>query len=231
LGILQPSAPPSRGNDILSELLPEFIDITNKLETRGITGRGRTQAKEVVESFMPLMRKVMQNQAQLEGRSLTTQEVDAINFAEKTVGPFVTFGYDVSDNGLGFNNPTLPKNDVPNDFFAQMMVDLLPDLTRIVKQIKQQYGGWPGTGSAVEVMNLFIPFARRVVESQARIEGRFITREEQDYLRFGEDTVPLLMKYAQESFVTGKSLEVAEKYNIVNVVQQAWEKLNKEPHF
>merc|ERR1719315_762222 len=165
LGILAPQPPPSRSNDILSELMPEFIEITNKLESRGITGKGRTQAKEVVESFMPLMRKVMTNQAELEGRTLTQQEIDAINFAEKTVGPFVTFGYDVSEKGLGFNNPTLPKSDVPNDFFAQMMIDLLPDLTRIVKQVKQQYNGWPGTGSAVEVMNLFMPFARRVVES------------------------------------------------------------------
>jgi len=231
LGILQPQPPPSRSNDILSELMPEFIEITNKLESRGITGKGRTQAKEVVESFMPLMRKVMTNQAELEGRTLTQQEIDAINFAEKTVGPFVTFGYDVSEKGLGFNNPTLPKSDVPNDFFAQMMIDLLPDLTRIVKQVKREYGGWPGTGSAVEVMNIFMPFARRVVESQARIEGRFITREEQDYLRFGEDTVPILMKYAQDSFITGKSLEAAEKYNIVEVIQQAWEKLNKDPKF
>ena len=63
-------------------------------------------------------------------------------------------------------------------------------------------------------MNIFIPFARRVVESQARIEGRFITREEHDYLRFGEDIVPILMKYAQEAFITGKSLEAAKKYNI-----------------
>jgi len=230
LGILQPQPLP-HSNDILSELMPEFIEITNKLESRGITGRGRTQSKEVVESFMPLMRKIMTNQAELEGRTLTQQEVNAINFAEKTVGPFVTFGYDVSDDGLGFNNPTLPKGDVPNDFFAQMMVDLLPDLTRIVKQVKQQYNGWPGTGSAVEVMNLFMPFARRVVESQARIEGRFITREEQDYLRFGEDTVPILMKYAQEAFITGKSLEAAEKYNIVELTQTAWNKLNKEPKF
>jgi len=231
LGILQPAVQSSQSTDILSNLLPEFIEITNKLEARGITGKGRDQAKDAVEAFMPLMRKMMQSQATLEGRSLTQQEVDAINFAEKTVGPFVTFGYDVSDNGLGFNNPTLPKSDVPNDFFAQMMVDLLPDLTRIVNQVKLRYNGWPGTGSAVEVMNLFVPFARRVVESQARIEGRFITREEQDYLRFGEDTVPILMKYAQEAFLTGKSLETAEKYKITDVVQQAWAQLNKEPRF
>jgi len=231
LGILQPLPVASRGNDILSELLPEFIEISNKLEKsdllRSESSRdGRAEAAEIVQSFMPIMRKLMSKNADEEGRSLTPQELDAIAFAEKSVGPFVKFAYDVSNYGKGFTHPGLSKTDLPTDLSAEMMVDLLPELTRFVLQIKNRYGGWPGADSAVEVMNLFLPFARRVVESRAKLEGRFVTKKEQAHLRFNEETMPILLKYSEEAFKSGRSLEAAEKYNIIDVVQKAWEKLN-----
>merc|ERR1719187_2412940 len=167
------------------------------------------------------MRKMMIKNAEAEGRSLTTQEVDAFDFIGKTLGPFVTFGYDISNHGQGFINSGLPKNNLPNALSAEMMVDLIPELTRYILQIKNQYGGWPGADRAIEVMSLFLPFAGRVVESQAKIEGRYVTEEEQAHLRFSQEVVPYLLKYAEEAFKTRKSSEAAEKYNIVDVVQNA----------
>jgi len=246
LGVLQPSLSFNRGNDILAELLPEFIAVAeqlgNKLEEGDLTRseltqpeNGRTQAEAIVKSFIPLMRKVMAKNAEAEGRSLAPQDISVLNFAEKVVGPFVNFGYDISNYGRGFTdplaNPGLLKNNLFTDLSAEMMVDLIPELTRFVLQIKNRFGGWPGADRAVEVMNLFLPFGRRVVESQAKLEGRYVTEEEQAHLRFNEEVMPTLLKYAEEAFKTGKGFETAEKYNIAEVVENALAKLNVDSSF
>jgi len=214
LGILKQNDLGSAGSfpPYIQDLLPELISASAQIKS--------TDVVDTVVAYMPFARKIMA--AQSPNGQLTAEQERQISFTEKVVPPMMRFVEGISG---GSSLSQFPLNATPDDDFTDVMIKMLPDISDIINQLKAKYGGWPGTDKSVEIMNAFMPLARKATLYQAQLKGRQVTEEEEAYLKFTEKVVPSIMNYSQDLY--NKNVQPGQEYNIEQLVKSAVEDLHK----
>lgn len=132
------------------------------------------------------------------------------------------FVRELNGNNPYFNN--LPLNEAPDEDFTTLLLETLPEVQTTIQKLKHQYGGWPGLDKGLEILNAFMPMARTIVSTRARIAGRTVSEDENLYLNFAEQVVPPIMAYAQNLF-EGKTI-THQQANVLQLIAGANRELN-----
>jgi len=219
LGVLKPAHYDSAGlsgqfPSYIADLIPEMITASAHIRGYGVI--------DTLMAYMPFVRKIMA--AQSHGK-LTAEQEKLITFTEKVVPPMMKF---VEGIYGGKSLTDMPLNEVPDYSFTDVMIKLLPDIQAIINELKHKYGGWPGTTKSIEIVNAFMPLARKATQIQAEQEGRYITEEEEKFLTFAEKVVPAALGYSQALFY--KNVDSRQEYQITQLIKSAVEDLHKAGH-
>ncbi|CAL4134424.1 unnamed protein product, partial [Meganyctiphanes norvegica] len=140
------------------DLLPELIAASTQIKSKDVV--------DTLMAYMPFARKIMA--AQSPDRKLTVEQEKLMHFTEKVVPPMMKFVQGIyGGNGL----QDLPLNAIPDDYTTDVYIKMLPDISEIINGLKKKYGGWPGTDKALEIMNSFMPLARKAAYYHAELKG------------------------------------------------------------
>jgi len=214
LGILKPSDVTNTGTfpSYILDLLPELMAASQRIKT--------TNVVDTLMAYMPFARKVMA--AQSPNGQLTARQENMLRFNEKVTPPMMRFVEGISG---GSSLMDMPLNAIPDDKFTDVMLRMLPDVSTIINQMKAKYGGWPGTDKALEIMDAFMPLARKATLYEAELEGRQMTAEENSFLTFAERVVPSLMEYSQALYYN--AIQPGQENQITQLVKSAVDDLHK----
>ncbi|CAL4066638.1 unnamed protein product, partial [Meganyctiphanes norvegica] len=214
LGILKPADVTNTGTfpSYILDLLPELMAASSQIKSNDVV--------DTLMAYMPFARKIMA--AQSPDGQLTARQENMLRFNEKVTPPMMRFVEGISG---GSSLTDMPLNAIPDDKFTDAMLRMLPDVSTIINQMKAKYGGWPGTDKALEIMNAFMPLARKATLYEAELEGRQMTAEEDSFLNFAERVVPSLMEYSQAMYYN--ALQPGHEDQITQLVKSAVEDLHK----
>lgn len=200
--------------DYMFALMPEIMRISRNLKSRDVI--------ETLMAYMPIARRIIEYQAISEGTGLTVKQEQALQFSEKVIPPMMQFVRELNGDNPYLNN--LPLNEAPDEATTTLLLDLLPDVQATIRNLKHQYGGWPGMDKSLEILNAFMPLARKTIQYRAKIAGRKVSDDEELYLNFAEQVVPPIMAYAQNLF-EGKTI-THQQANILQLIAGANRELN-----
>ncbi|CAL4066637.1 unnamed protein product, partial [Meganyctiphanes norvegica] len=212
--ILKPADVTNTGTfpSYILDLLPELMAASSQIKSNDVV--------DTLMAYMPFARKIMA--AQSPDGQLTARQENMLRFNEKVTPPMMRFVEGISG---GSSLTDMPLNAIPDDKFTDAMLRMLPDVSTIINQMKAKYGGWPGTDKALEIMNAFMPLARKATLYEAELEGRQMTAEEDSFLTFAERVVPSLMEYSQALYYN--ALQPGQENEITQLVKSAVEDLHK----
>ncbi|CAL4086963.1 unnamed protein product, partial [Meganyctiphanes norvegica] len=217
LGVLSQASPLDQANifpDYLFALMPEIMSISRNLKSRDVI--------DTMMAYMPIARRIIEYQSLSEGTGFTIKQEQALSFSERVIPPMMQFVRELNGNNPYLNN--LPLNEAPDEATTTLLLDLLPDVQATIRNLKHQYGGWPGMDKSLEVLNAFMPIARKTIQYRAKIANRPVSEDEELYLNFAEQVVPPIMAYAQNLF-EGKTI-TSQQANILQLIAGANRELN-----
>jgi len=220
LGILQETVQSNADEafpDYMLLLLPEIMEISRGLKSR--------DPIETMMEYMPIASKIIEYQSLAEGHPVSRTAEQALSFSNRVIPPMMEMVRELNDETTYGNN--LPLNAIPDEDTTTLLLKILPDITQSIKNLKHRYGGWPGLDKSIEIMNEFMPLARKIGEYNSEIKGRSsLDAEEQIYLDFAEKVVPPIMAYAQNLF-EGKTITFRQA-NILQLIAAANTDANRQ---
>merc|ERR1712025_622507 len=203
--------------DYMLLLLPEIMKISRNLKSR--------DPIETMMEYMPIVSKIIEYQSLAEGHPVSRTAEQALSFSNRVIPPMMEMVRELNNGNTYGNN--LPLNEIPDEDTTTLLLKLLPDITQSIKNLKFRYGGWPGLDKSIEIMNEFMPLARKIGEYNSEIKGRSsLDAEEQIYLDFAEKVVPPIMAYAQNLF-EGKTITFRQA-NILQLIAAANSDANRQ---